>query len=143
MILQEPSPETRRRMEAQLQRDTKPEMRLRSALHAAGFRFRVDFPVEGTRSRADLAFPRWRVAVFIDGCFWHGCPIHGSTPRANRDWWRTKIEQNVARDARLTASLHERGWEVVRIWEHEPLEVALARVERLVRRRRNEGSVPQ
>ena len=88
-------------MQRQARRDTAPELALRSMLHRAGFRFRVDYPVAGTRRRADLAFPRLRLAVFVDGCFWHGCPEHGTWPKANAQWWREKITANQARETAL------------------------------------------
>lgn len=109
---------------------------MRSALHAAGLRYRVDSPVrvEGSRSvRPDVVFPKQRLAVFIDGCFWHGCPMHGTAPTTNADYWGPKIAENRERDRRHTAALEEGGWRVVRVWEHDnPQEVA-QRVAALVR----------
>src|SRR5687768_248615 len=88
-----------RRMETTRRRDTKPEVLLRSQLHRAGLRYRVDrAPVRGMRSRADLVFAAARVAVFVHGCFWHGCPLHATWPKANADWWRAKILANRERD---------------------------------------------
>jgi DNA mismatch endonuclease (patch repair protein) len=85
-----------------------------------GLRFRVDVsPFAEFRSRADILFPRSRVAVYVDGCFWHGCPTHGTWPKANAAWWRTKIEANRRRDVAVTAELISLGWAVVRVWEHE------------------------
>jgi len=104
-------------------------MVLRRALHALGWRFYVDrSPIVGLRSRADIVFPRLRVAVFIDGCFWHGCPLHGTWPVNNAAWWRAKIDGNRARDQRVTATLVESDWTAVRIWEHEGIDDAVARV---------------
>lgn len=95
-------------------------MQLRRELHARGLRYRVEASVvPGLRRTADLLFPGPRVAVFVDGCFWHMCPEHGNTPKANRDWWRAKLERNVERDRDTDAQLREAGWEVIRIWEHE------------------------
>src|SRR5260370_24834470 len=92
-------------------RDTPPELRIRSLLHRRGYRFRVDVsPVLATRSRADIVFRRLKVAVYIDGCFWHGCPLHGTWPKANADWWRSKIESNRSRDRKTIASLVASGW---------------------------------
>lgn len=106
-------------MQANRRRDTGPEMALRRELHRRGHRFRVDYPpVAGLRCRADIVFTRALVAVFVDGCFWHSCPEHGTTPRANREWWRTKLELNVARDRRNDTALAQAGWRVIRIWEH-------------------------
>lgn len=106
-------------------RDTAPELRLRSLLHRRGLRYRLDVAPLGGRRRADIVFTRARVAVFVDGCFWHGCPEHFKLPRTNRDWWREKIGRNLRRDADTTQQLREAGWCVVRAWEHEdPAEVA-------------------
>lgn len=90
-------------------------------LHAAGYRYRVNYPVPGMPRRTiDVAFTRLRVAVFIDGCFWHGCPVHGQTPVANRSWWADKLETNRARDRSTSLHLTEAGWTVLRVWEHIP-----------------------
>src|SRR5438105_2581206 len=94
------SPEVRRRMKQTGQRDTPPELALRRVLHANGFRYRVDYaPISGLRRRADIVFSAARVAVFVDGCFWHGCPDHGTWPKTNGNWWREKIQANKRRDA--------------------------------------------
>jgi DNA mismatch endonuclease (patch repair protein) len=119
-------------MRANRGRDTAPEMALRSALHRAGRRYRVHYPLRITPARAlrpDIVFPRLRVAVYVDGCFWHGCPQHWRAPRANREYWEHKIARNQARDAAATAALLGAGWVVVRVWEHESPATALARVE--------------
>ena len=116
-------------------RDTPAELALRSALHRAGLRFRVDWKLPGTRRRADVAFPARRVAVFVDGCFWHGCPRHGTWPRANATWWRAKIETNVARDRDTDARLAAMGWEALRFWEHDDPAASAASVLQAVRRR--------
>lgn len=110
----------RRVMQSNTRRDTKPERALASALHAAGLRYRRDFPVvlDVVRVRPDFVFTRARVAVFLDGCFWHGCPEHGSTPRANGSYWVAKLARNRDRDRRVTTALEASGWTVVRIWEH-------------------------
>jgi DNA mismatch endonuclease (patch repair protein) len=111
-------------------RDTKPELALRSELHRRGFRFRVDrAPVPGLRSRADIVFGPARVAVYVDGCFWHSCPEHGTRPKANADWWDRKLARNQERDRETDRVLREHGWEVVRIWEHEDPIAAADRVE--------------
>lgn len=123
------SPSARRVMQGNRGRDTRPELRLRRALHARGLRYRVDHPpLEGLRRRADVVFTRWRVAVFVDGCFWHGCPQHGTSPRANDDYWRAKIAGNVERDRDTDRQLADAGWWVVRVWEHEPVEAGVERV---------------
>ena len=111
-------------------RDTKPEWLLRRALHARGWRYLVDRPVRGvSRCRPDLLFPRLLVAVFVDGCFWHFCPTHTHLPRANATYWHAKLLANRQRDARHDGDLTRAGWRVVRVWEHDPAEVALATVE--------------
>jgi len=123
------SPAVRARMQAQRTRDTGPELAVRRLLHAQGFRYRVDRPIlPGVRSRADLVFSRARLAVFVDGCFWHGCPDHGRLPTANRDWWQRKIEGNMTRDSLVDQRLDDAGWTVVRVWEHEPPERAVERI---------------
>lgn len=100
--------------------DTKPERMLRSRLHAEGFRFRKDLLVRAgnTRVKADLVFPRDRVAVFVDGCFWHGCPEHGRQPQTNGAYWGPKLLRNVERDATVNEALRNDGWTVLRVWEH-------------------------
>ncbi|MEU9849839.1 very short patch repair endonuclease [Streptomyces sp. NPDC047985] len=120
------SPETSARMSRQANRDTAPEVAVRKLLHASGYRYRVNKRVPGMPRRTmDIAFTRAHVAVLIDGCFWHGCPTHATQPKANAEWWRRKIERNVARDLETTAHLIEAGWTVLRFWEHEsPASVA-------------------
>lgn len=98
-------------------RDTGPELLLRRRLWAMGIRYRVNHRCEGVR--ADIAVPRKKLAVFIDGCFWHGCPQHGVRPKTNVDFWSRKLDGNIARDRRQTESLRLAGWTVVRLWEHE------------------------
>ena len=115
-------------------RDTPAELALRSHLHRLGLRFRVDTaPVAGLNRRADIVFRRQKVAVFVDGCFWHGCPTHGTWPKANGGWWRQKIERNRARDIETDRRLVEAGWEVVRLWEHDDAERAARGIASLVR----------
>src|SRR5919204_4874110 len=105
------SAEVRRRMQATRQRDTPAEVALRSALHRLGLRFRVQRrPVAGLKRRADIVFAPAQVAVFVDGCFWHGCPEHATWPKKNADWWQEKIEGNRRRDADTDARLTEAGW---------------------------------
>ncbi|MDX3190284.1 very short patch repair endonuclease [Streptomyces sp. MN03-5084-2B] len=125
------------RMSKQKSRNTGIEMALRKALHRAGFRYRVHRrPVKGVRREADLVFGPARVAVFVDGCFWHGCPEHATWPKNNAEFWREKIETNRKRDADTDARLDEAGWLAVRIWEHETVEVAVDRVITAVGERR-------
>lgn len=117
-----------KRMTTQRRRDTGPEMEIRRRLHRRGYRYRVDERLPGTRRRADLLFPRRRLAVFVDGCFWHRCPEHGSLPKANRSWWEEKLNRNVARDRDTDSQLAALGWSVVRIWAHEDPDVGAERV---------------
>lgn len=109
------------RMSTARRRDTAPEVALRRELHARGLRYRVTYPVPGQRRRSiDVAFTRAKVAVFVDGCFWHGCPEHGTRPRSNSLWWQEKLAANIARDTDTDRVLRDLGWLVLRIWEHEP-----------------------
>ena len=108
-------------MRAVLRRDNRPEVAVRKLLHADGLRYRVAYPIPGQRRRTiDIAFTRARLAVYIDGCFWHGCPVHATSPKVNREWWVEKIAANRARDAAATEQLEVLGWAVLRFWEHEP-----------------------
>jgi DNA mismatch endonuclease (patch repair protein) len=119
-----------RRMRGQARRDTKPELALRRELHRRGRRFRVDLPpIAGMRRRADVVFPRLRVAVYVDGCFWHRCPEHATDPKANAEWWQEKLAGNVHRDRDTDARLAAAGWTVVRIWEHQTADQAADLVE--------------
>jgi len=124
-------------------RDTKPEMLVRRSLHARGLRFRVDLRPEPTlRTRADIVFTRRRIAVYIDGCFWHGCPTHGTSPKAHSDYWTPKLARNIERDLESTAALEQRGWLVLRFWSHEPVADVVERVAAAVRVTTTEGHVP-
>lgn len=121
-------------MQANKGRDTKPEFALRSAVHALGLRYRVSArPVKGLRRTADLVFPRARVAVFLDGCFWHGCPEHHTVAATNAKYWSDKVRQNTARDRDTDQRLKEAGWVSLRIWEHEDPHEAALRVRQVVR----------
>ena len=123
------SPAVRDRFRRQRARDTAPELALRRLLHARGLRYRVDVaPLPGLRRRADLVFTRARLAVFVDGCFWHRCPQHGASPRNNAEWWRDKLDRNVQRDRDTDQVLSDSGWQVLRVWEHEPADLAAERV---------------
>ncbi len=116
-------------------RDTKPELAIRSGLHRAGLRFFVDrppLPAHGRRRRADIVFPTERVAVFVDGCFWHSCPEHGTIPKNNREWWLQKLDDNRRRDVDTDRVLTEHGWTVVRVWEHDDPGVAVDQVRSIV-----------
>lgn len=115
-------------MQGNRSRDTAPELAVRRLVHAMGLRYRVSArPLPNLRRTADLVFTRRRVAVFIDGCFWHGCPEHHRQPSANAGYWSAKIERNRARDAATDATLADAGWTVLRFWTHQPpTEVAAA-----------------
>ncbi|WP_370305422.1 very short patch repair endonuclease [Amycolatopsis sp. WAC 01375] len=131
------SPETSTRMSKQRSRNTQIEVELRRALHAAGLRFRIHRrPLKGVRREADIVFGPTRVAVFVDGCFWHGCPEHATWPKTNADFWRTKIETNRRRDLDTDRKFAEAGWLVVRIWEHETVTAAATKIGETVRKRR-------
>ncbi|MEV8135443.1 very short patch repair endonuclease [Microbacterium aurantiacum] len=110
---------SRNSMRSNRRRDTLPELAVRRRLHAAGLRYRVDFAPLGGRRRADIVFTRQHVAVFIDGCYWHGCPDHATFPKRNSDYWLPKLARNVERDRETDQSLREAGWTVLRFWEHE------------------------
>ncbi|MDT9700801.1 very short patch repair endonuclease [Streptomyces sp. P17] len=127
-------------MSKQGSRDTVPEVAVRRLLHAAGLRYRVNVPVPGMPRRTiDVVFPKAKIAVFMDGCFWHGCPEHATRPKSNAEWWRQKLHRNMARDTETTERLVAAGWEVLRFWEHEaPSDVAL-RIAAAVERRRGRG----
>ena len=130
-------------MQAQRARDTAPELAVRRLLHAAGLRYRVDRPpLPGLRRRADVVFGPARVAVFMDGCFWHSCPQHGTQPAANAQWWRSKLEANRQRDADTDRRLAEAGWAVLRAWEHENPHDVAERVRALVAARRESKDEP-
>lgn len=125
------------RMSRQKRKGTDPEMRLRRLLHRRGLRYRVDLPLEGMpRRRADLTFTGAKVVVFVDGCFWHRCPEHATSPANNGTWWAHKLETNVARDRDTDTRMREAGWTVLRFWEHEDMEEAAERVAAVVGERR-------
>lgn len=123
------SPGTRLSMQGNRSRDTKPEMALRRALHSRGFRYRVDVkPLPSLNRRADLVFRTQRVAVFVHGCYWHGCPDHYTVPKSNAEFWAEKLLRNRNRDAETVNLLSEAGWSVVVVWEHETVNDAVSRV---------------
>lgn len=109
----------RRTMRANRRRDTAPELAVRRILHADGLRYRVDYAPLGGRRRADIVFTRRKVAVFIDGCFWHSCPLHGTSPKQNSEYWLPKLQGNMERDRSTDSLLVSAGWRVLRFWEHE------------------------
>ncbi|MDN6478193.1 MAG: very short patch repair endonuclease [Corynebacterium variabile] len=119
------------RMSRMPNRDTRPELTLRRELHRRGLRFRVNYrEIPGT---PDIALTRARIAVFVDGCFWHRCPIHCRIPRNNRDWWRTKLDRNVARDRQKDDALTAMGWIPVHYWEHDDVDEVADEIEGLWR----------
>ena len=128
------SPEVSERMSRVRNRDTAAEMALRRELHRRGLRYRVNFKIPGLgRTRPDIAFTRQKIAVFVDGCFWHRCPEHATFPKANAEWWAKKLDVNVRRDREIDDALREAGWTAVRVWEHEDPAEAADRIESLVR----------
>jgi DNA mismatch endonuclease (patch repair protein) len=121
-------------MSRQRRKNTEPEVAIRKILHSMGLRFRVTVPIPGMPRRTiDIAFTRARVAVFVDGCFWHVCPEHATSPAANSQWWSNKLSTNQARDAATNEHLASIGWQVVRIWEHEDPTTAAERIAGAVR----------
>jgi DNA mismatch endonuclease (patch repair protein) len=127
-----------RNMAAVRRKDTKPEVAIRSALYAAGYRYRKDFPIRtgGRLIRPDITFTKQRIAVFVDGCFWHGCPTHGQVPATNSSFWASKLAANVERDRLQTDLLGNDGWHVVRVWEHNTLDDSLRQIVRMLRGQR-------
>lgn len=132
------SPDARRRMESQAQRDTKPEIALRRELFRRGLRYRVhQRPVPGLRRTLDVVFPRARVAVDVRGCYWHSCPLHATQPQANAEWWAAKLEANRRRDNETEERLREAGWLPVVVWEHDHVMSAADNIQAAVRNRSN------
>nr|WP_034654163.1 very short patch repair endonuclease [Cellulosimicrobium sp. MM] len=124
---------TSARMAQVRNRDTAAELAVRRELHRRGLRYFVQRAVLPGRRRADIVFPRARVAVFVDGCFWHSCPQHATSPKTNAAWWADKLARNVSRDRQTDADLRAAGWQVVRLWEHESASDAADAVEAAVR----------
>jgi DNA mismatch endonuclease, patch repair protein len=130
-----PTSTVRARMQNTPQRDNPLELAVRSALHRRGLRFRVHIkPAAGCRAEADIAFGRQRIAVLIDGCFWHGCPLHATRPKRNEAWWAEKLDANIQRDRRTDAAFAAAGWHVLRFWEHQSVEEITAGILAAVRR---------
>ena len=103
-------------------KNTKPEITLRKALWSNGFRYRIHYGNE----KIDIAFPSKKLAIFVDGCFWHGCPLHSHIPKSNIEYWQPKLKKNKQRDINTTRNLENKGWQVVRFWEHEIQDIASA-----------------
>ncbi|MFI7360885.1 very short patch repair endonuclease [Streptomyces sp. NPDC050149] len=132
------SPGVSARMSRQASRDTAPEVAVRKLLHASGYRYRLNERVPHmSRRTIDIAFTRAKVAVFLDGCFWHGCPDHATQPKSNAEWWRQKLDRNMARDAETTTHLVGQGWTVLRFWEHQPPTQVAERVAEVVDRKKS------
>ena len=137
------SHEASRRMARVPQKGTKAELGLRRILHSRGLRYRLHVTVlMKPRRVADIVFSSTHVAVFVDGCFWHGCPEHASWPKSNANFWREKIEANRVRDADTDQRLSALGWKTVRVWEHEDPSDAASRIAELVDARKKDGSGP-
>jgi DNA mismatch endonuclease, patch repair protein len=127
------------RMRGQRQRDTACEVAVRRLLHSWGLRFRIDCrPEQLIARRADIVFRPAKTAVFVDGCFWHGCPLHWKTPKRNGTWWAKKISANAKRDRQTDSVLERGGWLVIRAWEHEDPVAVATRIAEAVQRRRAE-----
>lgn len=122
--------------------DTTPERRLRSALHALGVRYRLGQVIvaDGRRVRPDIVFKNAGVAVFVDGCFWHGCELHCRMPSSNKDYWEPKIARNRSRDQRTDEALAAGNWEIIRVWEHDDPEAVAEQVKALIEARRKRGA---
>jgi DNA mismatch endonuclease, patch repair protein len=128
------SPAVRRAMQGNKSRDTKPEMAVRRAVHAMGLRYRIAArPLVGLSRTADLVFRRARIAVFVDGCFWHGCPDHHIPPKTNTNYWAAKIKGNKVRDRETTVLLRAAGWTVLRFWSHEDPRAVATHISQVVR----------
>lgn len=128
------SPAASKRLQVTRQNDTSAEAAIRAQLRRLGVRFRVNTYADiSVKTKPDIILRDHKVAVFVDGCFWHGCPKHATWPRANRQWWRAKIEGNIRRDLRNRARLRRVGWAVLRAWEHENAETAVKRILKTVR----------
>jgi DNA mismatch endonuclease, patch repair protein len=132
------SPSVRAVMRGNRHRDTRPEMALRSAVHALGLRYRVGIrPIPSIRRTADLVFTRAKVAVYLDGCFWHGCPTHHRPATRNVEFWTEKVNKNRARDADTDTRMAQAGWMTVRVWEHESAAVAALAIRDIISARRS------
>ncbi len=137
------TPGTAKSMRSNRGRDTSLELRVRRELHRRGLRYRVDVaPLAGLRSRADIVFIRKRIAVYLDGCFWHGCPTHGVIPIAHSGYWTPKLARNQERDAEATHALEDAGWTVLRFWEHEDTNGVVSTIEAAVLEARSSKSRP-
>ena len=134
------SEQVTRQMKRMGRKDTKPELLLRRELHALGLRYRVN--LRGLPGTPDIVFTRAKIAVFVDGCFWHSCPEHGVLPKANREWWREKLDRNVVRDRLKDEELVPLGWLSIHVWEHEDFEEAASRIRGIWEKRIRSGVSP-
>lgn len=124
-----PSEAVRRQMQSQKTSGTRVELDVRRRLHALGYRYRVNRrPLPDYRFRGDIVWAGRRLVVFLDGCFWHGCPAHGTTPKSNTEWWKSKIQTNQDRDRRADRILRDHGWTVLRFWEHDDVDAIVRAV---------------
>jgi DNA mismatch endonuclease (patch repair protein) len=124
-------------MQATRQKDTKAERKVQRELDRLRLAYAVDVsPLEGSRRRADIVFADVKVAVYVDGCFWHGCPIHGTSAKSNAEWWHEKLKRNRERDHETSRELQDHGWSVLRFWEHEDPAAAAATIQSVVSQRR-------
>lgn len=128
----ETTPQVSRRMKRTLQRDTPAELAIRKGLFHRGYRYRINAKIPGATARPDILFVYARLAVFVDGCFWHGCPLHATWPKRNAEWWAQKLTANWERDRRHDANLHRLGWTVFRAWEHENASSVVERIASLL-----------
>ena len=137
LVMKSSSKEVSERMKRMPTKDSKPELRLRKAIYGLGFRYRLhrkDLP-----GKPDIAFGPAKVAVFVDGCFWHNCPEHGTIPKNNREWWLEKFQRNRERDTLKDEQLKEMGWLPVHVWEHEDPDTAARNIKELVKERLRKG----
>ena len=133
----------RKSMQANKSRDTGPEVLLRRELFRRGLRYRVSYaPLTGVRRTIDIAFPRLRIAVLVDGCFWHGCPEHYRAPRSHKDYWEAKVQRNMARDHATTQMLQDADWQVIRLWAHESVSQMADTVEKAVKEAASRPGTP-
>ena len=137
LVMKSSSKEVSERMKRMPTKDSKPELRLRKAIYGLGFRYRLhrkDLP-----GKPDIAFGPAKVAVFVDGCFWHNCPEHGTIPKNNREWWLEKFQRNRERDTLKDEQLKEMGWLPVHVWEHEDPDTAARNIKKLIKERLRKG----
>ena len=137
LVMKSSSKEVSERMKRMPTKDSKPELHLRKAIYGLGFRYRLhrkDLP-----GKPDIAFGAAKVAVFVDGCFWHNCPEHGTIPKNNREWWLEKFQRNRERDKRKDEQLKEKGWLPIHVWEHEDPDSAARNIKKLVKERLRKG----